>query len=62
MADNIKCIDFLNKKTGTGSTKEILFFTLEAKIQERTPELDSVDVEVLSFLTLVLKTRDVSTF
>lgn len=62
IADIIKCIDFVNKKRELDRQKRELFITLEMKIFERTRELESVYVEVLSSLAQVLETRDFSTF
>jgi putative two-component system response regulator len=60
-ADIIKCLDFVNKKRELDRQKRDLLVMLEEKIQERTYELESVYVEVLSSFAQVLETRDFST-
>ncbi len=62
IADLIKSIDFVNKQRELDRQKREMFLTLETKVQERTRELESVYVEVLSSLAQVLETRDFSTY
>jgi putative two-component system response regulator len=62
IADIVKSLDFVNKKRDLDRQKKELLQTLETKVRERTQELETVYVDVLSSLAQALETRDFSTF
>ncbi len=62
VADIIKSIGFVNKKRELDRQKREMLLTLEAKVQERTRELQAIHIDVLSSLAQALETRDFSTY
>jgi HD-GYP domain-containing protein (c-di-GMP phosphodiesterase class II) len=62
MADLVKTLNFVNKKRELDRQKRELFQTLEAKVGERTRELETIHLDVLTSLAQALETRDFSTF
>jgi putative nucleotidyltransferase with HDIG domain len=61
-ADLIKSIDFVSKRRELDRQKKEMLLTLEAKVQERTRDLESIHIDVLSSLAQALETRDFSTY
>ncbi len=62
VADVIRSIDFVDQKRELDRQKREMLFTLEAKVKERTEELEKIHIDVLSSLAQALETRDFSTF
>lgn len=62
VADVIRSIDFVDQKRELDRQKREMLFTLEAKVKERTAELENMHIDVLSSLAQALETRDFSTF
>ena len=61
-ADILKSIDFVSKKRELDRQKREMLETLEAKVHERTQELEAIHLDVLSSLAQALETRDFGTY
>lgn len=61
-ADIIKSIDFVSKKRELDRQKREMLQTLEAKVHERTQDLETIHIDVLSSLAQALETRDFGTY
>jgi len=62
VADIIKSVDFVSKKKELDRQKREMFETLEAKVHERTQDLETIHIDVLSSLAQALETRDFGTY
>ncbi len=60
-ANIIKSIDFVRRKRELDLQTRDMFLTLETKVMERTQELESIHIALLSSLAQALEARDFST-
>lgn len=62
VADILKSIEFVNRRRELDNQRKEIMHTLETKVQERTRELESTYLGVLSALAQALESRDFGTY